>query len=47
MHRGSIVELGTTVRRFIPETVLEQHSDQGRQADSEKALRFNSGQAVA
>ena len=28
MHRGSIVEQGTTVRRFIPEAVLEQHSDQ-------------------
>lgn len=37
MERGSIVELGTTVRRFVPETV-EQHSDQGRQADSEKAV---------
>jgi len=36
MDRGSIVELGTTVRRFIPETVLEQHSD-----------RLRSGRAVA
>ena len=47
MHRGSLVEQGTTVRRCIPEAVLEQDSDQGRQADSEHALRFHAGQAVA
>jgi ABC-type glutathione transport system ATPase component len=38
MHRGSIVEQGTTVRRFVPESVLEQDSDQGSQADSEQAV---------
>jgi len=39
MHRGTIVEQGTTVRRFIPEQALRQGSGQ--------ALRQGSGQAVA
>ena len=47
MHRGSIVEQGTTVRQFIPEAVLEQDSHQGREADSEQSLRSHAGQAVA
>ena len=47
MRSGAIVEQGTMVRRFVPETVLEQAAEHLGQHDSEQALRLGSGRAVA
>jgi len=46
MHGGAIVEQGATVRRFIPEAVLEQSSEQAH-SGSEPALSSQAGRAVA
>ena len=47
MRSGAIVEQGTMVRRFVPETVLEQAAEHLGRQDSEQALRLGSGRAVA
>jgi ABC-type glutathione transport system ATPase component len=46
MRSGAIVEQGTMVRRFVPETVLDQPGELLIQQDSEEALRLHSGQAL-
>jgi len=38
MRNGAIVEQGTMVRRFVPETVLDQPAELLIQQDSEQAV---------
>ena len=47
MSHGAIVEQGTMVRRFVPESVLEQGSEKAHEQSSPQILRPGSARAVA
>jgi peptide/nickel transport system ATP-binding protein len=47
MSHGAIVEQGTMVRRFVPESVLERGSEKAHGQSSPQTLQPGSGRAVA